>query len=157
MKKLAALVTSLLFALSVNAELKFQEIRTASNNVLVVYYKSDIVKPDEVKTDDPNQWKLDGQPVSGINKYITEADNCDHHIYLQVPMLVNGTSYKLQTPHGEYDLFLTIRKYSANQSKPIRRPTAHYPKSGTPISLSGSVTAALRKSKVPCRLTLFFK
>ena len=64
MKKLAALVISLFFALSVNAELKFQEIRTASNNVLVVYYKSDILQADEVKTDDPNQWKLNGQPVS---------------------------------------------------------------------------------------------
>jgi len=29
------------------------------------------------------------------------TDACEHHIYLQVPALVNGTKYTLQTPHGE--------------------------------------------------------
>src|SRR5512136_2611192 len=100
MKKLTVLVISILFTLSLNAELKFQEIRTASNNILVVYYKSDILQGDEVKIDDLSKWKLNGRPVSAINKYVTEADNCDHHIFLQVPALVNGTSYKLETPHG---------------------------------------------------------
>ena len=39
--------------------------------------------------------------MTAINKFVSEADACDHHIYLQVPTLVNGTSYTLQTPHGE--------------------------------------------------------
>ncbi|MBN1974543.1 MAG: glycoside hydrolase family 9 protein [Sedimentisphaerales bacterium] len=112
MKKLSVLAISLslFFTFSANAELKFQEIRTASNNVLVVYYKSDVIKPDEVKTDDPNLWKLNGQPVTAINKFITEADNCDHHIYLHVPVLVNGTSYKLETPHGEHSFIFDDTK-----------------------------------------------
>jgi endoglucanase len=102
MTRITAFLILLCCVLSAKAEIKFQEIRTASNNVLVVYYKSDVVQLDEVKTDDPNQWKLNGRTVSCINKYITEADNCDHHIYLHVPVLENGRAYELETPHGEY-------------------------------------------------------
>jgi endoglucanase len=101
MKHLSVLVSCLCCSLSVHAELSLTEIRTASNNVLVAYYKSDIIKADQVDTNDVSLWKLNGQAVVAINKFVTEANACDHHIYLQVPTLVNGTSYKLQTPHGE--------------------------------------------------------
>jgi len=101
MKRLSVLVSFLCCSLSVHAELSLTEIRTASNNALVTYFKSDIIKADQVNTNDVSLWKLNGQPVAAINKFVTEADACDHHIYLQVPTLVNGTSYKLQTPHGE--------------------------------------------------------
>lgn len=86
---------------SADAALKLEEIRTASNNVLVAYFKSTTINPNEVNTTDLAAWKLNGQPVTAINKFVTEADACDHHIYLQVPTLVNGTSYTLQTPHGD--------------------------------------------------------
>jgi len=101
MKHLSILVSCLCCCVSAHAELSLTEIRTASNNVLVAYYKSDIVKADEVDINDVSLWKLNGRPVAAINKYVTEANACDHHIYLQVPALVNGTSYRLQTPHGE--------------------------------------------------------
>ena len=101
MKRLFVIVSCLCCSLSVHAELRLTEIRTASNNFLVAYYKSDIVKADEVDTNDLSLWKLNGQPVAAINKFVTEADACDHHIYLQVPVLVNGVSYKLETPYGE--------------------------------------------------------
>ncbi len=101
MKRLSVLVSCLFCSLSVHAELSLTEIRTASNNVLVAYYKSDIIKADEVDTNDVYLWKLNGQPVAAINKFVTEANTCDHHIYLQVPILVNGTSYKLETPNGD--------------------------------------------------------
>ncbi len=101
MKRLFVLVSFLCCSLSVHAELSLTEIRTASNNVLVAYYKSDIIKADQVDTNDVSLWKLNGQPVAAINKFVTEANACDHHIYLQVPTLVNGTSYTLRTPHGE--------------------------------------------------------
>ena len=78
-----------------------KEVRTASNTVLVAYFKSTVIKADEVNTADLSAWKLNGQPVTAIDKFATEADACDHHIYLQVPALVNGTRYTLQTPHGE--------------------------------------------------------
>lgn len=101
MKHLSVIVICLCCSLSIHAELSLTEIRTASNNILVAYYKSDIIKVDQVDTNNVSLWKLNGQPVAGINKFVTEANACDHHIYLQVPILVNGTSYKLQTPHGE--------------------------------------------------------
>lgn len=100
MKRLSVLISFLCCSLSVHAELSLTEIRTASNNVLVACYKSDIIKADEVDTNDMSLWKLNGQHVSAINKFVTEANACDHHIYLQVPTLVNGTSYTLRTPHG---------------------------------------------------------
>jgi endoglucanase len=100
MKRLLAIVICLCCSLSVHAELTLTEIRTASNNALVAYYKSDIIKADEVDTNDISLWKLNGKPVEAINKFVTEANACDHHIYLQVPTLTSGTSYSLQTPHG---------------------------------------------------------
>ena len=110
MKRLSVLVSFLCCSLSVHAELSLTEIRTASNNVLVAYYKSDIIKADQVDTNDVSLWKLNGQPVTAINKYVTEANACDHHIYLQVSTLVNGTTYKLQTPHGDKTFLFDDKK-----------------------------------------------
>jgi endoglucanase len=101
MKRLSVLVSFLCCCLPAHAELSLKEIRTASNNVLVAYFKSTVIQADEVNSGDVSAWKLNDQPVLAINKFVTEADACDHHIYLQVPPLVNGTSYKLQTPHGD--------------------------------------------------------
>ncbi len=101
MKRLLVLALVLCCSASASAALTLQEIRTASNNVLVAYFKSTVIKADEVNTASPSAWKLNGQPVQAINKFVTEADACDHHIYLQVPALVNGTSYTLETPHGD--------------------------------------------------------
>jgi len=101
MKRLSVIVSCLCFSLSVHAELSLTETRTASNNVLVAYFKSDVIKVDEVDTTDLSLWRLNGRPVAAINRFVTEANACDHHVYLQVPTLVNGTSYTLQTPHGK--------------------------------------------------------
>ncbi len=110
MKRLLVLVSFLCCTPPVNAELSLKEIRTASNNVLEAYFKSTVVQADEVTTGDVSAWKLNGQPVLAINKFVTEADACDHHIYLQVPPLVNGTSYTLQTPHGSTTFVFDDRK-----------------------------------------------
>ena len=77
MKRLSLLVILLCCTLSANAELTFQEIRTASNNVLVVYYKSDVLLANEVDINDLSDWKLNGQAVKAINKFVTEANACD--------------------------------------------------------------------------------
>jgi len=103
MKRLVILIGLSCCCLPARAELALQEIRTASNNVLVAYFKSDTIQLDQVDTSDLSAWKLNGRPVQAINKFITEADACDHHIYLSVPPLVNGTRYTLQTPHGDSD------------------------------------------------------
>jgi len=101
MKRLLPLAIVVCSAASANAALTLEEIRTASNRVLVAYFKSTTLKADEVNTTDLSAWKLNGEPVTAINKFVTEADACDHHIYLQVPALVIGTRYTLQTPHGD--------------------------------------------------------
>lgn len=101
MKCLSVLVGLLCCAAPADAALSLKEIRTASNNVLVAYFKSTVIRADEVNTGDVSAWKINGRPVTAINKFVTEADACDHHIYLQVPPLSNGTSYTLQTPHGD--------------------------------------------------------
>ncbi len=95
------IVSFLCASVAANAELTLKEIRTASKDVLVAYFKSTKIDANEVNTNDLSSWKLNGQAVTAINKFVTEADACDHHIYLQVPTLVNGTKYTLQTPHGE--------------------------------------------------------
>jgi hypothetical protein len=45
-------------------------------------------------------WTLNGQPVTAINEFVTEADAVEYHIYLQVPQLANGMAYTLVTPYG---------------------------------------------------------
>jgi endoglucanase len=101
MKRLSVFLSLLCWCLPVRAELSLQEVRTASNNVLVAYFKSTVIQADEVNTSDVSAWKFNGQAVLAINKFVTEADACEHHIYLRVPPLVSGTSYTLQTPHGD--------------------------------------------------------
>jgi endoglucanase len=91
----------LCLSLAANAALTLTEIRTASPTVLVAFFKSTTINANEVNTADLSAWKLNGQPVTAINKFVTEADACEHHIYLQVPALVSGTTYTLQTPHGD--------------------------------------------------------
>jgi len=101
MTRLLVLGVLLCATASAEAALTLKEIRTASNNVLVAYFKGTTIKADEVDTAALSSWKLNGQPATAINKFVTEADACDHHVYLQVPALVNGTRYTLQTPHGD--------------------------------------------------------
>jgi endoglucanase len=102
MTKHLLIVTACLWSsLAANAELTLKEVRTASKDVLVACFKSTVINSNEVSAADLASWQLNGQPVTAINKFVTESDACDHYIYLQVPMLVNGTTYTLRTPHGE--------------------------------------------------------
>jgi endoglucanase len=101
MKHLLTIALCLCSLLAANAEPTLKEIRTASKDILVVYFKSTKIDANEVSTTNLASWKLNGQPVTAIHKFVTEADACDHHIYLQVPTLVNGSTNTLETPHGE--------------------------------------------------------
>jgi len=102
MKKLCIFLLGLLITLTAEAKLSFQEIRTASKDVLVVFFKSDTILMDEVNTSNLSQWKLNGQAVKSINRFVTESDKCDHYVYLGVPELTNGKGYILETPHGTF-------------------------------------------------------
>nr|MBP8305165.1 hypothetical protein [Phycisphaerae bacterium] len=92
--RLAVLLTC---SIPVRAELALKEVRTASDTVLVAYFKSTVIQADEVNIADPSAWRLNGRPVSALHRFVTEADACDHHIYLEVPTLVQGSRYTLQT------------------------------------------------------------
>jgi hypothetical protein len=50
--------------------------------VLVAHFTSTILQADEVNTADLGSWKLNGETVEAIHKFVTEADACDHHIFL---------------------------------------------------------------------------
>ncbi|MGA3268605.1 MAG: glycoside hydrolase family 9 protein [Verrucomicrobiota bacterium] len=86
------------------------EIRTASPTELVAYYVyTNVTGPvygtvyptNLVTTSNPGAWKLNGTPVTAISgEFVTEANAVEYHIYLQVPQLVNGTSYTLVTPYS---------------------------------------------------------
>jgi len=102
-----------------NATPAFKEVRTASDTVLVACFRSlkasgpvwnRVVQANEVNTDDPSPWKLDGRPVGAIHKFVTPTDTCDHHIYLEVPKLVPGKAYTLETPYGKRDFVFDDRK-----------------------------------------------
>jgi len=110
LKRPLVLALCLCSPLVANAELTLKEIRTASKDVLVAYFKSTKIDANEVNTGDLAAWKFNGQPVTAINKFVTEADACEHHIYLQVPTLVNGSTNTLQTPHGEVTFVFDDRK-----------------------------------------------
>jgi endoglucanase len=99
-KYLAALMGFLCCGLPAYAELSLKEVRTASNHVLVAYFTSTVIRADEVNVVDVSAWRLNGKPAAAIHRFVTEADACDHHVYLEVPDLVNGTQYALETPHG---------------------------------------------------------
>ncbi|MGA3268410.1 MAG: glycoside hydrolase family 9 protein [Verrucomicrobiota bacterium] len=84
------------------------DIRTASPTELVAFYTfTNVTGPvwgkvyptNLVTTSQPSQWKLNGTPVEAISgEFVTEANAVEYHIYLQVPQLVNGTSYTLVSP-----------------------------------------------------------
>ncbi|MGD0744862.1 MAG: glycoside hydrolase family 9 protein [Verrucomicrobiota bacterium] len=110
MKKLLILVGFLCCFAPANAQqLSFKEIRTASDTVLVAFFKDAYwsgnvwdmqFSINQVVTSNPSAWKLNGQPVGALNEFVTEANAVDYHVYMQVPKLTNGMSYTLETPYG---------------------------------------------------------
>ena len=104
MKPLLTLSFALLLSLSASAKLTIQEIRTASNNVIELFYTSDTLDVNEVDISNPAQWKVNGAEVLAVNRIGAAADKCDHFVYLTVPTLKNGKKYKIETPYGNYSL-----------------------------------------------------
>lgn len=102
MRNLTFLVACLLSTLSIQAKLTFQEIRTASNNVIELFFTSDTLDVNEVDISNPSDWKVNGQQVLAINRTGAAADMCDHFVYLTVPTLKNGNKYSIETPYGKF-------------------------------------------------------
>ena len=102
MKSFATLSLAMLMTLSASAKLTFQEIRTASDNVIELYFLSDTLNVNEVDISDASQWKVNGTQVLAVNRTAAAADKCDHFIYLTVPTLQEGKKYSIETPYGNY-------------------------------------------------------
>jgi endoglucanase len=86
--------------LAAEARLNIREVRSASNDVLVIFFTSDTLDLNEVDISNPAAWKINGQPCKSIHRYSTKADMCDHHIYLQTDDLTEGKEYNITTPYG---------------------------------------------------------
>ena len=98
MKRLLLATMIVCWPLPAQPGLTLREVRTASNTVIEVYFTSTTINANEVSTADLSQWTVNGQAVTAINKYVMQADACDHHIFLTVPPLVSGTKYEIKTP-----------------------------------------------------------
>ncbi|HEX3019636.1 MAG TPA: glycoside hydrolase family 9 protein [Chitinispirillaceae bacterium] len=85
---------------SAGATLKIQEIRTASNNILVVFLHSNVVKENEVDMES-SVWKINGTAPLNMYRYTMESDLCDHYIYMETATLVEGEQYLINTPYGD--------------------------------------------------------
>jgi endoglucanase len=98
------------FISMVHAKLTLQEVRTAAKDVLVVVFTSDTTNVNEADVEHPDLWQINGQSPKAIYRYATQADECDHHIYLQTSGLIEGNNYHLETPYGNVAFQFSDRK-----------------------------------------------
>jgi endoglucanase len=112
MNKRNIFITLVFISLTVNlsAGLEFSEIRTASNNVIVAFFRSDTVDVNQVDTENLSAWRINGKKPAEIHRYVMQADQCDHHIYLVTDALVEGKDYHIETPYGSRDFTFRDRE-----------------------------------------------
>jgi endoglucanase len=113
MTKKNFILTFLILVTGVNqvfSRVIFKEVRTASNNVIVAFFTSDTVNIEEVDISNLTLWKINGQPAKGINKYVMQANKCNHHIYLETEKLAKGKKYKVETPFGNKEFTFNDRE-----------------------------------------------
>lgn len=83
------------------AKLTLIDVHTASDKILVVHFTSDTLDVNESNIENISDWKINGQQLKAISRYVTPADECDHFIYLQTSPFREGNEYTLQTPYGQ--------------------------------------------------------
>lgn len=103
MKKITLLFTLILsgIATMVQANLTLKEIRTATDNLIIVFFTSDTADVNEIDISEINQWKINGQPAKSLSKYSMQASACNHHIYMGTDKLQKGKTYSVETPYGK--------------------------------------------------------
>lgn len=94
---------------ALRAEWTFQEVRTASNDVLVAFFTSDTLNLDEADLSDSTMWTVNGRPAKALYRYSTQANACDHHIYIETDPLVEGRDYTVSTPYGDKSIRFSSR------------------------------------------------
>jgi endoglucanase len=98
------LLVAVLFGMQFSyARLTFKEVRTASDNIIVLYYTSDTVNVNEINIDSIGKWKINGTPAINLHRFATNADKCDHFVYLETNKLSEGKKYTIETPYGNAD------------------------------------------------------
>ncbi len=107
---IAMLFMSMISIQYMDAKLTLQEIRTASNTVLVAFFTSDTIDVFEVNIENKDDWKVNGEAVTQIFRYATQANVCDHHIYIQTSPLVQDKDYFIETPYGNLEFQFNERK-----------------------------------------------
>ncbi|MCQ2147776.1 MAG: glycoside hydrolase family 9 protein [Bacteroidales bacterium] len=101
---LSVALAMMLFSMSANAEIKLQEIRTSSSNVIQMWFRSDKLDVNEVSVSNPQDWKVNGKPAIKLSRSAAPFEKeCDHYVYLTVPTLKDGKTYKISTPYGNYN------------------------------------------------------
>lgn len=110
MRYLSVCLAFVLFSANIQAKLIFQEIRTASNTTLVAFFSSDTLNVAEADISDSTQWIINDKPAKQIFRYATQADPCDHHIYLVTDPLEEGKVYSVVTPYGKKELVFNPRE-----------------------------------------------
>ncbi len=83
------------------ARLTLTEIRTASDRVLVVFLTGDTLNVEAADVSDVSKWRINGKPADSISVFATQADPCDHHVYLRTSRLAEGGRCAVQTPYGD--------------------------------------------------------
>ena len=93
-----------------NKKLTFNEVLTASDNVIVAFFTSDTVDLNLIDVSKISDWKINGNQAKSIERYITQADKCDHHIYLETDKLKEGKKYLIETPYGKKEFTFSKTK-----------------------------------------------
>lgn len=108
---------------------RLEEIRTASDRVLVLVFRggqeasADYMQWINTKidvaaenTDDRSVWKINGQPPLAMHKFVTESSGlsvnpkgAEYYLYLEIPLLVNATRYAIETTLGDTAFVFTDR------------------------------------------------
>jgi endoglucanase len=106
------LITTLAIGCVLNAQAKLtlQEVRTASHDVLAAFFTSDTLNIEEADIENVTRWTINGKPAKAVFRYVTQANLCDHTIYLQTDPLVEGKKYEISTPHGDTNFKFKARE-----------------------------------------------
>jgi hypothetical protein len=84
------------------SKVSLQEVHTASDHILVLFFTGDNPDINEVNIDSVSAWKINGEPPVSIFRFATRADACDHFVYLETSRLVEGKNYYIETPYGKW-------------------------------------------------------
>ncbi|MDR1727183.1 MAG: glycoside hydrolase family 9 protein [Acidobacteriota bacterium] len=112
LKKTAIMTLLAVFCglLDMPARPTLKEIRSASDDVLVVFIAGDSGDVNAIDIEDASRWKVNGEAARAVYKYSTRANPFDHHVYLKTAKLEEGKQYRLETPYGDKDMVFRARE-----------------------------------------------